>query len=75
MVEFQGLINILAGALIAILGWVARQIWEALRDLRKDLHKIEIALPRDYVRKDDLKEIKDLIQKIFDRLDQKADKS
>ena len=75
MAEFQGLINVFAGALIAILGWVARQIWEALRDLRKDLHKIEIALPRDYVRKDDLKEIKDLIQKIFDRLDQKADKS
>lgn len=74
MIEFQGIINVVAGAIIAILGWVARQIWEALRDLRKDLHKIEVALPRDYVRKDDLKEIKDLIQKIFDKLDGKADK-
>jgi hypothetical protein len=45
-----------------------------VKELRKDLHKIEVALPREYVRKDELGEIKALIQKIFDKLDGKVDK-
>jgi hypothetical protein len=40
--------------------------------------KIEIALPTNYVRKDEfsdgVKEIKEMLGKIFDRLDNKADK-
>lgn len=75
MLEYQGMINMVGGAAIAVAGWFARQIWDAMKELRRDLHKIEVALPRDYVRKDDLGEIKAMIQKIFDKLDGKVDKS
>lgn len=75
MAEYQGLFNMIIGSVIGLGGWFARQIWDAMRELRRDLHRIEIALPRDYVRRDDLGEIKSMIQKLFDRLDQKADKS
>jgi hypothetical protein len=74
MGEYQGIINLIGGATLAVIGWFARQIWDAVKELRRDLHKIEVALPRDYVRKDDLAEIKTLIQKIFDKLDGKVDK-
>jgi hypothetical protein len=74
MSEYQGIINLIGGATLAVIGWFARQIWDAVKELRRDLHKIEVALPRDYVRKDDLAEIKALIQKIFDKLDGKVDK-
>lgn len=75
MQEYQGVINLIGGSAIAVAGWFARQIWDAMKELRRDLHKIEVALPRDYVRKDDLGEIKAMIQKIFDKLDGKVDKS
>lgn len=74
MQEYQGVINLVGGSAIAVAGWFARQIWDAMKELRRDLHKIEVALPRDYVRKDDLGEIKAMIQKIFDKLDGKVDK-
>jgi hypothetical protein len=70
----QDIINLVGAASFSLIGWVARELWSAIKELRKDLHKIEVALPRDYVRKDDLAEIKELIQKIFDKLDGKVDK-
>jgi hypothetical protein len=74
MTEYQPIINLVAGTTIAVGGWFARQIWDAMKELRRDLHKIEIALPRDYVRRDDLSEIKTMIQRISDKLDGKQDK-
>ena len=73
-IEYQSIINLAGGAVLAVIGWFARQIWDAVKELRKDLHKIEVALPREYVRKDELGEIKAPIQKIFDKLDGKQDK-
>lgn len=74
MIDYQSIVNLVGGAILAVIGWFARQLWDAVKELRRDLHKIEIALPRDYVRKDELGEIKALIQKIFDKLDGKVDK-
>lgn len=74
----QPLINAAVGVVLAGIGWFARQIWEAVKELREDLHRIEVDLPSTYVKRvdyaQDLVEIKGLLQKIFDRLEQKADK-
>ena len=76
--DLQTIINIGAGFFIAAAGWFARQIWEAVNELREDIHKIEIDLPTHYLRRDEfaegMKEIKDMLGKIFDKLDEKADK-
>jgi hypothetical protein len=76
--EPQTVINGLMGILLAGIGWAARELWGAVKRLREDLQKIEIALPTNYVRKDEfadgVKEIKEMLGKIFDRLDNKADK-
>lgn len=75
----QPLINAAVGVVLTGIGWFARQIWAAVKELRDDLHRIEVALPNTYVKRvdyaQDLSEIKGLLQKIFDRLEQKADKS
>ena len=77
--DTQPLINAALGVILAGIGWFARQIWEAVKELREDLHRIEVDLPNTYVKRvdyaQDLAEIKGLLQKIFDRLEQKADKS
>lgn len=73
------MINFAGGVVVAAGGWFARQIWDAVKELRRDLHQIEVDLPSHYVKKveyaADVVEVKTLLQKIFDKLDQKADKT
>jgi len=76
--ENQQLINALIGGGFAILGWFARELWGAVKELRADLATLREDLPKEYVAKDDyredIKEIKLLLAKIFEKLDAKVDK-
>ena len=74
----QDLINLAFGASASVLGWFARELWAAVKDLKADLARLREELPRNYVirddYKDDIREIKEMLTKLFDRLDGKADK-
>lgn len=74
----QSTINMVFGAILAVAGWFARQLWEAVQSLKQDLHELEVDLPKTYVMKDDLDKrmahIEDMFQRIYDKLDGKADK-
>ena len=63
---------------MTIIGWLGRVLWEADRELRQDLTKLREDFPKQYVAKDDyredVREIKAMLEKIFDRLETKADK-
>ena len=76
--ENQHLINALIGGGFAILGWFARELWGAVKELRADLAALREDLPKEYVAKDDyredIKDIKLLLAKIFEKLDAKVDK-
>ena len=76
--ESQHLINVGLGISSAVFGWLARELWTAVKNLKEDLTRLSVELPKTYVTRDDyrsdLKEIKDMLGKIFDRLDNKADK-
>lgn len=78
MMDHQTLINIVLGILLAGGGWFCRQIWDAVKELRADLHRIEVDLPINYIRRDEfsdgMREIKEMLGKIFDKLDGKVDK-
>jgi len=77
-VDHQTIINLAGGATLTALGWFARQLWEAVQELRRDVHQIEVDLPRNYVRKDEftdtMKRIESIVERIFDKLDGKVDK-
>ena len=76
--DTQTLMNIASTVSIAIGGWFAREVWGAVKELRSDLHDLEVDLPKSYVRKDDLDKRMDhiecMFQRIYDKLDGKADK-
>ena len=76
--EFQHFLNLAVGTVLTVLGWFARQLWQAVQDLKKDLTAVEIALPTHYVRKEELESRLDKLEamliKIHDKLDTKADK-
>jgi hypothetical protein len=74
----QDLINLVFGASASVLGWFARELWAAVKELKADLAKLREELPRNYVvrddYKDDIREIKEMLTKLFDRIDNKVDK-
>lgn len=76
--DSQDLLNLAFGVASSVLGWFAREMWSAVKELKSDLSKLREELPRTYVVRDDYKadirEIKDMLTKLFDRLDGKADK-
>jgi hypothetical protein len=77
-VDTQTLINALFSCVLVLSGWILRAVWDAVNSLKQDVKDIEKNLPNIYVRKDDyrddIKEIKEMLRVIFDKLDSKVDK-
>lgn len=78
MEQYKPLIEMGLWVIVATMGWFLRELWSAVKALKEDIRAIERELPNNYVRRDDhktdMKEIKDMLGKIFDRLENKADK-
>ena len=76
--DWQNIINLALGSVIGLIGWFARQVWDSVQTLKEDIKQIEIDLPTNYARKVDIDarfdKLEHILQKIFDRLDSKADK-
>ena len=76
--DSQIVINAIGGLLAIIVGWLGRELWDAVQNLKTDMKELEIRLPTHYVRKDDMEvrfdKIEAMLNKLFDRLDSKADK-
>lgn len=76
--DLQTAFMVLLGFFCAVMGWLGRELWQAVQALRKDLATLEVRIGTDYVRYDRLKDalapVMDALQDIRDRLDSKQDK-
>jgi hypothetical protein len=76
--DYQIIVNIILGALVSIVGWFAKEIWSSLKVLDMDINRVRQEMPVNYVLRetyrDDIKEIKEMLRLIFDRLEHKVDK-
>jgi hypothetical protein len=74
----QDTINLIISGAGAVIGWILRMIWESIRKLQDDMHSFQREVHTEYVNKDDYRkdiiEVKEILGKIFDKLDRKADK-
>jgi hypothetical protein len=74
----QFLFNMIGMTAIGAGGWFAREIWDAVKELRQNIHLIEVDLPKTYVNKIDMDKrmdhIESMFQRIYDKLEGKADK-
>jgi len=79
MGEYQTIINIGAGASLAGIGWFARQLWDAVQELKEELADIREDIAKHYVPKADFKEAMSEIRSMFSEirtiLNDKADKA
>jgi uncharacterized coiled-coil DUF342 family protein len=78
MNEWQTIINIGAGTTLSVMGWFARELWQAVKDLRSDISTLREEIAKNYTRRDDFKELavelRSMFREINDKLDRKADK-
>jgi predicted nucleic acid-binding Zn-ribbon protein len=76
--DFQTLINVGAGTALSVMGWLARELWGAVKELRVDLSKLREELAREYITKNDFKDavrdLRELLERIDTKLDRKQDK-
>ena len=76
--ENQQVFNMIITASGALGGWMLKVIWDAITDLKKDVKDLNQEIHADFLRKDDyrddINEIKGMLEKIFDKLEKKADK-
>lgn len=70
--DWQTVINLVGGALLGIVGWFARQIWDSVKELQHDIHKLEVDLPTTYATKINMEarfdKIDHMFEKLFERL-------
>lgn len=63
---------------VGVLGWFARELWSAVKDLRVDMMTLKDYVAQNYTRKDDFKEFRSeilgFLQRIENKLDTKVDK-
>lgn len=77
--DMQSIIDIVAAVVGAVLGWFVKIIWDAIKELQRDMKETSQSLHENYVRKDDYRidmaEIKGMFNRIMDKLDNKVDKT
>ena len=67
--EPQMLMNALYGTVLLGAGWFLNELWRAVKELRKDLHTLEVnSVPRAEFT-DAIRRVEDLCGKIFDRIE------
>ena len=70
--------NFVGGAILVAVGWWCKEIWNSVKSLKEDIRAIEVDLPKNYVSKADIESRLDKIdatlERIFDKLENKADK-
>lgn len=83
--DWQIIINIGAGSLLAVGGWFARQLWDSVKELKSDMANMRLHVSELYVKKSEVEilradidkrfdRIEMLLDKLFDKLDSKVDK-
>ena len=83
--DWQTIINFCAGGLLTVGGWFARQLWDSVKELKKEVSDMRLHVSESYVKKSDVESfradmdkrfdrIEVLLDKLYERLDQKVDK-
>ena len=72
------IINIVGAVLVGSLGFIIKTLWDGQQKIKQDMTSLERYLPETYIRRDDYKDdiadIKNMLNAIFEKLDQKVDK-
>jgi cell division protein FtsL len=79
MTEPQIIVDAVIALVGALFGWLFKMVWDAIKELQRDIKETNQTIHESYVRKDDYRveiaEIKGMFNRIMDKLESKVDKS
>jgi len=71
--DWQTILNLGVSVATGIIGWFASNIWQAHKELRKELHDHRVEVARDYVSytrfSETMGEVREMLKRIESRLD------
>ena len=67
--DWQNLINIGGGTALAVVGWLFRQLWDAVQKLKIDTADLRLHVSETYVKKSEMETLKMEMDKRFDRIE------
>lgn len=77
--DWQNLFNLVLGVALPVGGWFCRQLWDSVKELKKDITELRLHVAENCVKKVEMEsqysKIETMLEKIFDKLDKKVDKS
>lgn len=68
--DWQNFINVGAGGLLAIGGWFCRQLWDSVKELKADIAGLKLHVSETYVKKSEVDNLRSDMDKRFDRIEQ-----
>jgi hypothetical protein len=83
--DFQFMINLGGATALGIGGWFARQLWDSVKELKREVSDMRLHVSDNYVKKSEVDgfradmdrrfdRIEQLLDKLYERLDHKVDK-
>lgn len=72
--DFQFMINLGGATAIGVGGWFARQLWDSVKELKNDVASIRLHMSESYVKKSEVDNFRQDMDKRFDRIEQLLDK-
>ena len=72
--DFQFMINLGGATAIGVGGWFARQVWDSVKELKNDVASIRLHMSESYVKKSEVDNFRQDMDKRFDRIEQLLDK-
>jgi hypothetical protein len=72
--DWQIILNIIAGLTVGIGGWFARQLWDSVKELKNDISSIRLHMSENYVKKSEVDNFRADMDKRFDRIEVLLDK-
>jgi hypothetical protein len=76
--DWQTLFNLILGVSSALFGFLVRTLWDAVTELRRDLHRLERDLPERYFSKLDfetwVRRLDARLERIEEKIDGKQDR-
>ncbi len=76
--DIQVLVNLCLGAFLAFMGFIVKRALKLVDDVAEDIRKIEVDLPTIYSRKEEVREgfhkLEGMLNRMFEKLDEKMDK-
>jgi hypothetical protein len=68
--DWQNLINIGGGTALAVASWFARQLWDAVKELKAEIASLRLHVSETYTKKSEVEVLEAQMEKRFDRLEQ-----